>query len=69
MRDMVSRYIGYGDDGELRLSVPTTLFGGYDRAATCQMVRELSDYYKRHIMQLMDVIAEQDRALSAQKQA
>lgn len=67
MRDMVSRYIGYGANGELQLSVPTTLLGGYDRAATCKMVRELSDYYKQHIMQLMDVIAQQDRALSEQQ--
>lgn len=43
----------------MKLSIPTTLFGGYDRAQTCEMIEKVSDYYKQRIMKLMDDLAEQ----------
>ena len=61
MTDTVQRYISYNENGEMTLSIPTMLFGGYDREQTREMVRELSDYYKARIMQLMDALAEQER--------
>ncbi|MDO5784093.1 MAG: hypothetical protein Q4P20_03400 [Eubacteriales bacterium] len=61
MDDTVQRYISYDKNGEIKLSIPTILFGGYDREQTCEMVRELSDYYKVRIMQLMDALAEKER--------
>ncbi len=61
MNDTVLRYISYDRNGKMTLAIPTMLFGGYDRERTCEMVRELSDYYKVRIMQLMDALAEKER--------
>lgn len=59
--DTVQQYISYDEDGSMKLAIPTTLFGGYDRAETCAMVKELSAYYTTRIMRLMDSLAEQER--------
>lgn len=61
MENAVRRYISYDEDGEIKLSIPTTLFGGYDREETCEMVRRLSEYYKERIMHLMDDLAEKEK--------
>lgn len=61
MNDTVQHYISYDKNGEIKLAIPTILFGGYDREQTCEMVKELSDYYKVRIMQLMDALAEKER--------
>ncbi|MCD8356815.1 MAG: hypothetical protein LUE11_09625 [Clostridia bacterium] len=60
MENTVQKYISYDEDGSMKLSIPTTLFGGYDREQTCEMVRKLSDYYKNRIMHLMDDLAEKE---------
>ena len=61
MENTLDRYICYGDDGEMKLTRPTTLFGGYDRDETCKMVRRMSDYYRGRIMHLMDQLSEKDK--------
>lgn len=54
-------YISYDEDGSVKLSIPTTVFGGYDRQATCKMVQNLSDYYKNRIMHLLDDLAAKEQ--------
>lgn len=61
MVNTVQKYISYDEDGSMKLSIPTTLFGGYDREETCNMVQSLSDYYKTRIMHLLDDLAEKER--------
>lgn len=61
MVNTVQEYISYDEDGSMKLSIPTTLFGGYDRAETCKMVQRLSEYYKDRIMHLLDDLAEKER--------
>lgn len=63
MEDTVRRYISYDEDGEIKLALKTTLIGGYDRDETCEMVRNLSEYYKERIMSLMDAVAEKDEEI------
>lgn len=62
-KDTVRRYVAYDEDGTMKLSVKTTLFGGYDREETSEMVYRLSDYYRNRIMKLMDTVAERDREI------
>ena len=38
MRNPIETYVSYDEDGSMKLSIPTTLFGGYDRAQTCEMI-------------------------------
>lgn len=59
MHNPIETYVSYDEDGSMKLSIPTTLFGGYDRAQTCKMIEKVSDYYKQRIMKLMDDLAEQ----------
>ena len=61
MEHTVQKYISYDEDGSMKLSIPTTVFGGYDREETCKMVQSLSDYYKNRIMRLLDDLAEKER--------
>lgn len=61
MNNTVQRYISYDENGEIKLGIPTTLFGGYDREQTCEMVKKLSDYYRARIIQLMDALAEKEQ--------
>lgn len=61
MENTLAQYICYNDDGEMKLNLPTTLLGGYDREATCKMVRQMSEYYRNKIMHLMDELSERDR--------
>lgn len=61
MVNTVQEYISYDEDGSMKLSIPTTLFGGYDREETCKMVQRLSEYYKDRIMHLLDDLAEKER--------
>ncbi|MDD6611988.1 MAG: hypothetical protein PUE91_07270 [Clostridiales bacterium] len=61
MESTIQKYISYDEDGSMKLSIPTTVFGGYDREETCKMVQSLSDYYKNRIMRLMDDLAEKER--------
>ncbi len=61
MESTVQKYISYDEDGSMKLSIPTTVFGGYDREETCKMVQSLSDYYKKRIMRLLDDLAEKER--------
>lgn len=30
MRNPIETYVSYDEDGSMKLSIPTTLFGGYD---------------------------------------
>ena len=61
MEHTVEEYISYEEDGSMKLSIPTTVFGGYDREETCKMVQSLSDYYKNRIMRLLDDLAAKER--------
>ena len=61
MEHTVQKYISYDEDGSMKLSIPTTVFGGYEREETCKMVQSLSDYYKNRIMRLLDDLAEKER--------
>ena len=61
MEHTVQKYIPYDEDGSMKLSIPTTVFGGYDREETCKMVQSLSDYYKNRIMRLLDDLAAKER--------
>lgn len=61
MEHTVQKYISYDEDGSMKLSIPTTVFGGYDREETCKMVQSLSDYYKNRIMRLLDDLAAKER--------
>ena len=61
MEHTVQKYISYDEDGSMKLSIPTTVFGGYDLEETCKMVQSLSDYYKNRIMRLLDDLAEKER--------
>lgn len=61
MESTIQKYISYDEDGSMKLSIPTTVFGGYDREETCKMVQSLSDYYKNRIMRLLDDLAEKER--------
>ena len=61
MESTVQKYISYDEDGSMKLSIPTTVFGGYDREETCKMVQSLSDYYKNRIMRLLDDLAAKER--------
>ena len=61
MEHTVQKYISYDEDGSMKLSIPTTVFGGSDREETCKMVQSLSDYYKNRIMRLLDDLAAKER--------
>ena len=61
MEHTVQKYMSYDEDGSMKLSSPTTVFGGYDREETCKMVQSLSDYYKNRIMRLLDDLAAKER--------
>ena len=61
MEHTVQKYISYDEDGSMKLSIPTTVFGGYDREETCKMVQSLSAYYKNRIMRLLDALAAKER--------
>ena len=61
MESTVQKYISYDEDGSMKLSIPTTVFGGYDREETCKMVQTLSEYYKNQIMRLMDDLSAKER--------
>ena len=61
MEHTVQKYISYDEDGSMKLSIPTTVFGGYDREETCKMVQSLSDYYKNRIMRLLEDLAAKER--------
>ena len=61
MEHTVQKYISYDEDGSMKLSIPTTVFGGYDREETCKMVQSLSDYYRNRIMRLLDDLAAKER--------
>ena len=61
MEHTVQKYISYDEDGSMKLSIPTTVFGGYDREETCKMVQSLSDYDKNRIMRLLDDLAAKER--------
>ena len=61
MEHTVQKYISYDEDGSMKLSIPTTVFGGYDREETCKMVQSLSHYYKNRIMRLLDDLAAKER--------
>ena len=61
MEHTVQKYISYDEDGSMKLSIPTTVFGGYDREETCKIVQSLSDYYKNRIMRLLDDLAAKER--------
>lgn len=67
--DAVRHYISYDEDGTIKLAVRTTLFGGYDREETCQMVRHLSEHYKKRINCLMNAVAENDREICRLRQS
>lgn len=61
MESTVRKYISYDEDGSMKLSIPTTVFGGYDREETCKMVQTLSEYYKNQIMRLLDDLSAKER--------
>ncbi len=61
MESTVQKYISYDEDGSMKLSIPTTVFGGYDREETCKMVQNLSEYYKNQIMRLLDDLSAKER--------
>lgn len=61
MESTVQKYISYDEDGSMKLSIPTTVFGGYDREETCKMVQTLSEYYKNQIMRLLDGLSAKER--------
>lgn len=61
MESTVRKYISYDEDGSMKLSIPTTVFGGYDREETCKMVQNLSEYYKNQIMRLLDDLSAKER--------
>ncbi|MGM9677836.1 MAG: hypothetical protein ACI3XW_09525 [Butyricicoccus sp.] len=61
MESTVQKYISYDEDGSMKLSIPTTVFGGYDREETCKMVQTLSEYYKNQIMRLLDDLSAKER--------
>ncbi|MDO4173986.1 MAG: hypothetical protein Q4D42_04410 [Eubacteriales bacterium] len=60
MEETIRNYISYDEDGSMKLAIPTTLFGGYDREQTCELVQKISDYYKNRIMRLMDDLVEKE---------
>lgn len=61
MESTIQKYISYDEDGSMKLSIPTTVFGGYDREETCKMVQTLSEYYKNQIMRLLDDLSAKER--------
>lgn len=53
--------------GQLRLNVPSVLFGGYDPVETNRVVEEINSYYRDMIVDLIEQIAQKDKELARLK--